>query len=548
MKLTDEQKQIINSNSKNMLVNAVAGAGKTSTIIQKIKKINKENNKNKILYLAFNKSVETELKNKVDLDNLDIKTFHSLAYSHIGYKYRDKLDNNYTVMNIVEDLKLDIKKQNNIYYAKTIKNIFEGYMNSEYINFEDIPDIDKVVSKTKNFHNRELMKDLKRLFDLKKNLKSEVKISHSFYLKLYQLDNPVLNYDYIFVDEAQDLNSVFIDVLQKQKGKNIVLVGDKHQQIYSFRHSVNAMEKFNNFEQYFLSKSFRFGDSVSDLSKKIIDITTDDIKISGNNKNQIITDDIVGQKTIISRTNMGIFNQLVDAIKLNKTVHLEGGKKSYNFSLLRDIYNLYTGKKDWIKDSNIKKFDNFKDLEDFIEDSFDPKLNMAMKIVKSYKGSIIFYLKRIKAMKQFPKSTADLILTTVHKSKGMEYDKVQIDEDFFSLLEYIEKPFKFEKTNLKEEFNLLYVAITRTMNELKLNNDLNYFYNNYDEDSFKNITTVYEKSPITKLIEHEIDFYNKLSKPKKKKIKKRSKIQFVPKKDYYTKKTKDYELFKKDIK
>jgi superfamily I DNA/RNA helicase len=552
LKLTNEQRKIINSDSQRLLVNSVSGSGKTTTILSKIKKIHKDFPEAKILYLAFNKSVEMELKNKIKLDNLDIKTFHALAYNEIGYKYRSKLENNYTVMNIIEDLKLDMKKQYNIYYAKTIKNIFEGYLNSEYVKFSDIPNIGKIAEKVNQYHKKDIIKDLELLFKIKNEIENDVKISHSFYLKLYQLSNPSLCYDYIFVDEAQDLNSVFIDILKKQKGKTIVLVGDRHQQIYSFRHSVNAMEKFNYFDQYFLSKSFRFGDSIADLSKKIIEVTTDSIEISGTNKKQVISENLFGQKTIICRTNMGIFNQLVDAIKFNQKVHLEGGKKSYNFNLLRDIYNLYIGKTEWINDTSIKKFDTFEDLEAFVEDSFDPKLNMALKIVKSYKGSIIFYLKRIKNLKQYPKSNADLVLTTVHKSKGMEYDKVEIDEDFFSLLDYIDSPSKYKNVNLKEEFNLLYVAITRAKNELKLNTDLKIFFENYDEDKFKNKAKIDEIDPVDKLINYELDFYdrlmNKNNKKKKKSIKRKSRIEFIPKKEFYKSGTDEYKKFMKDIK
>jgi len=66
---------------------------------------------------------------------------------------------------------------------------------------------------------------------------------HDGYLKLYQLSNPVLQYDCILLDEAQDINPVTGEIIFSQsrafnfysKKTSIILVGDSHQQIYSFR-------------------------------------------------------------------------------------------------------------------------------------------------------------------------------------------------------------------------------------------------------------------------------------------------------------------------
>ena len=57
--LTDEQKTIIDSDEDRMMVKAVAGSGKTTTILKKVESI--DENKT-ILYLAFNKSIEREIQ------------------------------------------------------------------------------------------------------------------------------------------------------------------------------------------------------------------------------------------------------------------------------------------------------------------------------------------------------------------------------------------------------------------------------------------------------------------------------------------------------
>jgi F-box protein 18 (helicase) len=91
MELTKEQYEIINSTG-NIKINAVAGSGKTTTIIEYAKARPKSS---KILYLAFNKSVKLEAVKKFadrGVNNVKVETAHSLAYKHIvfnhGYKVK----------------------------------------------------------------------------------------------------------------------------------------------------------------------------------------------------------------------------------------------------------------------------------------------------------------------------------------------------------------------------------------------------------------------------------------------------------------------------
>src|SRR6476620_9780975 len=90
MQLTSEQYDIINSTG-NIKINAVAGSGKTTTIIEYAKT---RPATSKILYLAFNKSVKLEAAKKFadkGLKNVNVETAHSLAHKHIVFQ------NNYRV-------------------------------------------------------------------------------------------------------------------------------------------------------------------------------------------------------------------------------------------------------------------------------------------------------------------------------------------------------------------------------------------------------------------------------------------------------------------
>ena len=109
-----------------------------------------------------------------------------------------------------------------------------------------------------------------RLWRDKVNPKSPVKIEHDTYQKLYQLSKPVLPYDIIYLDEAQDSSPVVLDIIKQQEHCKVVYVGDTYQSIYAFRQAVNAMEKIKAPTKV-LSKSFRYGQEIADLATFIID-------------------------------------------------------------------------------------------------------------------------------------------------------------------------------------------------------------------------------------------------------------------------------------
>jgi superfamily I DNA/RNA helicase len=115
------------------------------------------------------------------------------------------------------------------------------------------------------------------------------------------------------------------------------------------------------------------------------------------------------------------------------------------------------------------------ELEDYIEKTEDVQLGMMVKIVREYGNRIPDIIKAIKEkhVENDDKGKADMIFTTVHRCKGMEYDAIQLVDDFISegKLEKLKETRKAEEINtakLNEEINLLYVAITRTKNSIHI--------------------------------------------------------------------------------
>ena len=228
MKLTDEQLAIINSNG-NIKINAVAGSGKTTTIIEYAKARPQASN---ILYIAFNKSVKLEASKKFaskGLHNVKVETAHSIAYKHIVYKYNYKIKSqSYKTNEIVEILHLESGEEKHIEYifANHINKFIAYFCNSNVRKINELNYLDIVTEQlakvfVKTFYSYIEMQT--RIF-LGKMDKGEIEITHDFYLKKFQLSNPQLNFDYILFDEGQDASPAMLDVFLNQNTNSVNVI------------------------------------------------------------------------------------------------------------------------------------------------------------------------------------------------------------------------------------------------------------------------------------------------------------------------------------
>lgn len=315
---------------------------------------------------------------------------------------------------------------------------------------------------------------------LSKMDKGEIEVTHDFYLKKFQLLNPKLNYDYILFDEGQDASAAMLDVFFKQEAAKVI-VGDTHQQIYGWRFAINSLEKAD-FKTFNLSTSFRFSEDIANLAievlkwKKHIEIDAP-FQIIGQGAVEKVK-----SKAVIARTNLGLLLKAIEYVtekKKVKNIYFEGNISSYTYAdegaSLYDVLNLYNNKRRLIRDKLIKEMKDIEELEEYIDKTEDVQLGMMVEIVKEYGNKIPGIIKAIKEkhIENDDKENAEMIFSTVHRCKGMEYDAIQIVNDFISeeKLKKLVTDIKKDDLNfgkLNEEINLLYVAITRTKSSVHI--------------------------------------------------------------------------------
>lgn len=480
MELTGEQHKIIQSTG-DIKINAVAGSGKTTTIIEYA--ASRPAN-SKILYLAFNKAVKLEAKRKFaqkGMNSVDVETAHSLAFRHvvIGSKYKVR-NQEYKSYELAEILGItgSGEKHTEFVIANHVSKFVAYFCNSDKSKVQELNYVDVITEpKAKTFVTsfyEYILAKTRRLLAMMDN--AEIEVTHDFYLKKFQLSNPRLYYDYILFDEGQDASPAMLDVFLKQDATKVI-VGDTHQQIYSWRYAVNSLEKVR-FPIYHLSASFRFPQSIADLARNVLDFK----KHLGDFKTVTITGKGTSTETkskaVIARTNLGLLLKAIAYVTEKKSlekIYFEGNIHSYTYAdegaSLYDVLNLYNSKRELIRDKLIQMMSSMYELEEYIEKTEDAQLAMMVEIVQEYGNEIPGIIQSLKDKHagDGERDKADIVFSTVHRCKGMEYDEIQIVDDFLTE-EKIEKQ-KGEKLlipKLNEEINLLYVAITRARHRVNI--------------------------------------------------------------------------------
>jgi superfamily I DNA/RNA helicase len=488
MQLTAEQDAVLSTN-ENLVINAVAGSGKTTTLVEYAKS---RPASSKILYLAFNKTVKSEALQKfaaAGLRNVKVETAHSLAFDHVIKHSSYKVVQGYNSYDLCSLLNIKTNDSHTDFIMASHVNKFTSYFcNSKAgkvtdLNYAETISDPKAKNFVTNFYNS--IEQYTRTA-LAKMDKGEMDLTHDFYLKKFQLSNPVLPFDYILFDEGQDASAAMLDVFLKQPAIKVI-VGDIHQQIYGWRYAVNSLQQVD-YPVFHLSHSFRFDDEVALVANKILGWKKllkqmPDIKLIGTRTHSSATI----TKATLGRTNLGLLLNAIAQWQHGdiKTIYFEGNINSYTFAdegaSLYDVLNLYNGNPGKVKDKLIASMKTLQELEDYIEKTEDKSLSMIVEVVKEFGNKLPGLISELKTNHSATKEEADMIFSTVHRCKGMEYDEVTLLNDFINpekLKKYVsqlggDNLGEADKNRLAEEINILYVAVTRAKNKLKIPPEIN---------------------------------------------------------------------------
>lgn len=449
---TLEQKAVIDSNAAVLAVDAFAGTGKTSTLVG----FTEVRPQSRTLYIAFNKSVATEAKERFP-DHVDCRTTHSLAFGAVGRRYAAKLGNvpAFAVSNEFACSSNRAKRALDTlsaWFCSTDPSVGVEHVSDEVAN--NLSEAQAVVELAMNVWSR--MQDPNC---------TNIKMPHDGYLKLWAMSRPVLRYDIILLDEAQDTNPITLELVMAQRSHaSIVLVGDRHQGIYGFRGAMNAMEAVEADERVALTQSFRFGQAIADVASRILAAFKDEGRAVRGRADIEVQWSVDHRKhyALIGRTNAGLFASAAHVVlgRQPRALHFVGGFESYPFGKVLDAYYLWAEERSRIKDQTIGRFRSFSEFRTYGEEAGDAEVKALCKTVEQYKTQIPTIHSRMRAAETPLQERADITLTTAHRAKGLEWEQVQLADDFIEL-----PP---PEDHDQEEINLLYVAVTRAIRAISL--------------------------------------------------------------------------------
>lgn len=234
----------------NGVVEAVAGSGKTTTLVEGMKRWTAINPKQKGAFVCFNKSIATELQSKVPA-GIEASTLHSLGYRAVLKTFKGCKVDERKIYGYSETVALSAADDR--LQAKGIENDLQtayGLLKSTMVDLKDVEAIGDLLA--------EYGVELKMaavsmpLFQVLDRLMVNDTSRCSFDEMLtFVVDHqlPMRQFDLVCVDEAQDMNAIQLKLLDAMVGPNgrLIAVGDSKQAIYHFRGaSSNAIERIRD--------------------------------------------------------------------------------------------------------------------------------------------------------------------------------------------------------------------------------------------------------------------------------------------------------------
>lgn len=459
---TQEQQLIIDSARQrhNLAITAFAGSGKTATCMFVAKELTKPS-----LYIAFNKSIATEANEKFPI-HVDCKTLHSLAYADIisPNKMFKKVSGFVDTKEVIQllDKQLELLTDSEVLeVVYLVIDVIRFFCQSASFSLEDFSE--EYLSEAYTSEQRAMYKPLVvQVWAAMTSKSSNLKMTHDVYLKLFQLSKPVLDqYEVIYLDEAQDSNPVSLDIFYRQTHAQLVMVGDPYQSIYEWRGAINAFDTIpTSFVRKELTESFRFTQEIADIANKLTYIAGNNIQIKG-----LFQSNLESSKAIICRTNASILSRLLSAVQNKDKVFVLADLQDL-WSKMYHISALVGGAKPRYPNKSLIGFHSFDELKREAEHSAElRKLLNLSSILASGRGTHANIVS-IKEVIVEDVDLADYTISTAHKSKGLEWESVELDDDMLDLEEE-ERPL-VEVLKTGQTLNLIYVAITRAKHKVKI--------------------------------------------------------------------------------
>jgi superfamily I DNA/RNA helicase len=310
-------------------------------------------------------------------------------------------------------------------------------------------------------------------------------VTHDAYLKIWSMGRPVIPADHILFDEAQDASMPMMEGVLNQSHAQLVFIGDTHQSIYGWRGAVDAMQelkhRYPETRVLPLQSSYRFGQGVADVGNVFLTALYEKeqtpvefrafLRGLGNYDSRVETGSEIGQgrkpTAYLFRGNAALVTTALRGLDRGDKVYMAGDQSAEIAGFLDACCKLY--RQEFTPHPDLRFFDDFQELQRFTETREGQGMAFLVGMVTDRHGAMQREIELLHSTSL--QTSADYTLSTMHRSKGLEFSHVVLDGG-------AQKPFEMdEKTGERPVFSaipaeiwrLLYVASTRAHETLYLN-------------------------------------------------------------------------------
>lgn len=517
--LTDQQQAIVDAvaSGRNVVVKALAGTGKTSTLAAVARHLQKTAPDRRLLYLAFNKATADEAQSRMP-SNVEALTSNAMAHRsvprHMSRRMKPKA---LRPRDLVEQLGISqdvyaagYRLATPLDLARLVARAMELWCQSA----DDQPGADHVPGPSASSNSglpamltaiaqravagaaaaskaeagevavtaawgqvvERVLKIVRAWWRRVIDPAGTIQVSFDQEVKFWalqgtQFDQPGsgarATVDIVLLDEAQDTNKVLGALVAAQQIQQ-VYVGDRNQQIYSWRGSVDFLDKADAGDALALTASWRFGPQVAAHANAFLDLIGTDERVQGNGPSARVGR-IAAPDAIVCRTNAGLLESAVQMDASGRRVGVPKGMK-LELTILAETVAWLMGahRRPMTVHADLSEFSSWSEVEqEAIEDTTGPVARLVKLVSTIPIRALLALVDRIVDVD--PTSGAgrnwDVMVTTAHKAKGLEWDAVRIADDF-------PQPRTDDEGEVTvpdaENLRLAYVSVTRAKKALEV--------------------------------------------------------------------------------
>ena len=454
-----------------ILVQAVAGAAKTSSLTEGINRYKSVYPNALVRYIVFGSMAAEEAKRDFG-SNAIVTTLHAFAYHFTVKQYSLGPVRSFLTW---RDLPRSIKRPFGV--DSELIHMINDYCLSDFVTVDAYSSAN---SDNPDFNNK-LVPLLKQL--LNQMASGKMPITHAFYLKLFHIfimngTIQLPSCDRLLVDEFQDMSGMALDIINAIPAEQKVFVGDPNQAIFEFLNLKNGFQFYPDAKVLPLTKSFRVDKSYAPAIQQFLQTYLNPQAVFEGMEYK--PNQPINTKAYLVRNNHTLIAKMIEYNKTNTTYHLSHSAKLDQIFKLpraliyakpafeqRDIELKYLQHdiNDWgsLSAKQRQKMSLYKYLLKVNPE--DSKLKSAIQLVLNYGSKDI--LEAYDQAKKHQSKSSNLWLLTAHTSKGSTFDSVELDNDLNeSILTAIEEYKKSPNSEVHAELCLAFVAATRHRHKL----------------------------------------------------------------------------------